>query len=75
MKSLSQLLTSKEHGKRHQLPQIGTGVGWKGGGNLVFSIPLEKVFKEKFVKRKSDCLFLSGVINLSPKCKGNGQFP
>lgn len=63
-------MTSSEHGKRHQLPQTGAP-----GGKSCFLNTLGEVFKEKFAKRKSDCLFLSGVINLSSKRKGNGQFP
>lgn len=59
----SQLVTSREHGKRYQLPQQVL-LGW-WLGQLVFSILLGEVFTKKLATRKSDCLFLFGVTNLS----------
>lgn len=69
-KSLSQLMTSGEHGQRYQLPSTGAPGRKK---NLVFSIPLGEVFN-KFAKKKSDCLFISVVINLSPNARAMVSF-
>lgn len=69
-KSLSQLMTSGEHGQRYQLPSTGAPGRKK---NLVFSIPLGEVFN-KFAKKKSDCLFISVVINLPPNARAMVSF-